>query len=325
MADIFGYDGAIGWGQESVHGTGVARTQFAEVISLDIKNTIDRQESPSTRGRSERRRQDFLNTWAGSCEMEVIFAGLEKWFKHLLGAGATAVLGGSATAKTHTFTMVDGAYPVGLTLEANLGDAAATQTPVFDGGHVTSATFSATPNDPFKVTWNVAGKKQTFATATAVTYPDYSGDLLAKGHQITMEIDDVATELDSFELTFESGQDVAKRILGSQYADVPVRMERSKVTGTFTADWISTAQYLKFVNGTDTKIEFIVTGADMGNDNNDPFRIQFTIPKANFDGETPGLSSSGIIKQVCPFFGLSTGTGTSDSLYIEMDNETATI
>ena len=324
MPNTFGYNAAIGWGDESVWGTAVAVTKFSEVISMDIKNSVERQESPSTRGLSERRRQDYLKSWSGSFEVEYVYAGLEKLFDHLMGSNGTVVLGGSATGKTHTFTLAD-ALPTGLTFEAFRGDSVAAMTNKYAGGKITSATFTFSPNDPVKITWNIAGKGETFVNGTAITYPDYSGILLAKGHQVTCEFGDSTEVIDSIELTVENGLDVGKRVLGSQNLDEPKRSERRKITGTLTSDWADKVNYLKFLNGTSTKLEIICTGPSMGNDNADPLRLHFTMPAVIFDGETPAISGPGIVKQTMPFFALSSGTGANDSLSIEMDNVTASV
>lgn len=326
MGDTFGYSAAIGWGKEADPdwGVAVAVAKFSEVISMDIKSTVERQESPSTRGLSERRRQDFLKTWAGSFETEFVYEGLEQLLEQLFGLAATAVLNASPTAKTHTFTLAD-AVPEGLTFEAYRGDATAAMTNKYAGGKITSATFSYSPNDPLKVTWNVAGKVETFVDGTTIVYPDYSGSLLAKGHQATCEFDDSVEAIDSFELTIDNGLDVGKRVLGSQFIDEPIRSGRRKVTGTLTADWVDKVNYLKFLNGTATKLEIILTGPPMASDTDEDFRLQFTMPKVQFDGETPAISGPGIVKQTLPFFALATGTGASDTVLAELDNETATV
>ena len=321
MGDTFGYNAAIGWGVESPWGTAVAVDKFAEVISMDIKKTVERQESPSTRGLSERRRQDFLISVAGSFETEFIYTGMERLLRHLFGASSSAVIPASVDGFRHKFTLADAMLP-GLTLETNRGDSAASQTSKFAGCKLTSATLSYTPNDPLKVTWNLVGKDETLVNETAVVYPDYSGIQLAKGHHITCEFDDSVVAIDSFELTIENGLDAAKRVLGSQNVDEPIRSERRKVTGTLTLDWVSTVNYLKYINNTATKLEIIATGTDMGNDTNDPLALKLIMPSVRFDGESPAVSGPGIVKQVMPFYALSTGTGTSDSIHGELDNMT---
>ena len=154
MGDTFGYNGALGWGKEtSAWATLAARAKFIEVTNCSFTPRFDRKESPSTRGRTEKRRQDFLQAWDGACETEFIYEGLEQILEQLLGSAATAVLGGSATAKTHTFTLTDTA-PNGLSVEFNRGDSAAAQTALYAGGVLTSATFKFSPNDPVMVTLN---------------------------------------------------------------------------------------------------------------------------------------------------------------------------
>lgn len=323
MGDTFGFNAAIGWGVEDPWGTAVSVDKFAEVISMDIKKTVERQESPSTRGLSERRRQEFLISVGGSFETEFVYTGMERLLRHLFGASTDAVVPSSVDGFRHTFTLADAMLP-GLTIETNRGDSAASQTSKFAGCKITSATLSYSPNDPLKVTWNVVGKDETLVNETSVTYPDYTGIQLAKGHHMTCEFDDSVVAIDSFELTIENGLDVGKRVLGSQTIDEPVRSERRKVTGTLTLDWASTANYLKYINNTATKLEIICTGEDMGNDNSDPLALRMIMPTVRFDGESPAVSGPGIVKQVMPFYALSTGTGTSDSIHAELDNLIAT-
>ncbi len=321
--DTFGYNAAIGWGVEGVWGTTVVPAKFAEVISMDIKKTVERQESPSTRGLSERRRQDFLKTIAGSFETEFIYTGMERLLRDLFGASTSAVIPASANGFRHKYTLADALLP-GMSYEANRGDDAALQTSRFAGCKMQSATFTYGPNDPLKVTWNIVGKEETQVSETTVVYPDYTGIQLAKGHQITCEFDDSVVAIDSFEFTIENGLDAGKRVMGSQNIDEPVRSERRKITGTLTLDWADKVNYLKFINGTATKLEIIATGSDMGNDNSDPLALKMIFPSVRFDGETPAISGPGIVKQTMPFFALSTGTGTSDSVHAELDNMTTT-
>ncbi len=319
MGDTFGYGAAVGWGVESTWGTLAARTKFAEVISENIKKDVERQESPSTRGLSELRRQDFLTSITGSFETEMLYAGYEILLEHLFGGVAGVVIGGSVDGFTNTYTLTD-ALPPGLTIEANRGDSAAGQTALYEGCKISSATFTFNPNEPVKVTWNIVGQEETFINATAVVYPDYSGILLTKGHHVTCEINTVAQVIDSAEVTFDNGLDVAKRVMGVQTIAEPIRSTRRIVTGTITVDWTDKVLYEKFINGTAIAIELICTGTDMGNDTSDPLRFQITIPSARFSGETPSVSSTGIIKQALPFYGLSTGTGVLDSVYAETDS-----
>lgn len=330
MPDGFGYNASIGFAEETVWGTAVARTKFMEIISEGIKASVERQESPSTRSLSERRRNDFLISVAGPIEMEGIYQGLEKLWKHLFGAVATT--GPTDTVVySHQFTFAD-ALPAGLSIEAFRGDDANLEAASADSAHlyagckIASATLSFKPNEPFKVTFNIVGKLETIVAKTAVTFPDLSGALLIKGHQLVCERDDAAQTIDEAEITIDNGLNTGKRVMGSQYIAQPVRNTRRKVTGKLMADWTDKVIYNAFMSsagaatGTNFKLELLLTGAVIPGSASTPYAYNLTLPACKLDGETPNVSSPGILKQAMPFFALATGTGTSDAAYLDIKN-----
>ena len=325
MPDAFGYNANIGFVDEAAWGDGASRTKFAEIISESIKATVERKETPSTRDLSERRRQDFLITAAGSIEMELIYEGLGTFFKNLFGSVVSAVV--ETAAFGHTFSVAD-VLPPGMAIEVYRGDDAAgtPEAHLYAGCKVVSMTISFEPDEPVKVTFEIVSKVETIVTKTAVTFPDLTGALLVKGHDVTAELDDGVTTIDSAEITFSNGIDTGKRVLGSQNIAEPVRSERRIVTGTITADWIDKVLYEKFIAGTAVKLELIATSPTDVPGSTTPYSFTIQLPKIIFDGETPSVSSPGILKQPLPFFALKTGeTATTEVGQIIIVNALTTI
>jgi len=325
MPNAFGFDASIGWVEEpTAWGTRTDPTAFQEFISEALKKTIERVESPSTRGLSETRRPDYLITCAGPTEFEGIYEGQGIPLKHSFGAVASAVE--DVTAYKHTYTLAD-ALPDGLTLTAYRGDdpAVTPQEHQYFGATVASITWTMNPNEALKVTYNWVAKDESLQALTTVTFPDLSGALLIKGHHMSCEFDDAVTVIDSAEVTLDNGLDVGKRVMGNQFIAQPVRSGRRKVTGTITKDWVSEAEYNLFVNGTATKLEFIFTSPTNIAGSSTPYSYSLIIPDGRFDGETPGVSSPAIVKQPLPFYALSGGTGTSDAIYAEVVNALTSI
>lgn len=325
MPDAFGYNAHIGVAEEVTWGTPVAAALYNEFESESVGKEIDQQESRSVRSLSETRRQDFGIQEFGDLTMEGIFQGHEKYWKHLFGTVVDSVL--VVNAHNHRFTLAD-ALPVGLTLEVYKGDDFGGTPESFQaaGCKVVSATMTMEPNDPLMVAFSSVGSDEAFITRTSPTFPDLSGVLLVKGHHMTCEIDDVVTTIDNAELTIDNGLVTDKRVMGLQTIAQPKRgASRRIVTGTFKADWQDTVNYLKFINGTTAKLEFIFTSIlDMPTQAGSKFSLRFTLPKVKFDGKTPTVSEIGLLKQELPFHALSAGSGILDSVYLDIDNELAT-
>lgn len=323
MGDSFGHNAAMGFGEESTYGTLVARTGFAEFITESMKKNIPTSPAPSTRGRSERRRIDGLIGIAGSIELEPAYAGHEVLFKHALGSvvGSVHPDGTGSTGFRNVFSLTDDP-PVGLSVEINRGDSASGQTANYEGCKIMSLSFSYVANDSPRMTLELAGQDETFDDETTIVYPDLSGILLPKGVDFTLEIDDVVQIVTSAEWTITLGLNAAKGVLGANVIPKLLVNERRIIEGTFVVDWQDKTLYEKFVNRTATKIEMILTGADMGSDAtpDNPLRIYTLFPRAIFSGETPNVGDAGLVMQTLPFFALGTGTGSSDAMQMEIDN-----
>jgi hypothetical protein len=330
MPDAFGYDSSVGFGEESTWGTTVARTKFMEFITESMKGAVELQVAPSVRSLSERRLQDFLISATGAIEMEGIFEGLEKLWKHLFGAVATTNPG--TNTYNHQFTLTN-ALPPGLSVEvykgddANLEAAGADTAHLYGGCKIASVTIAFKPNDPLRLTWNITAQKETLVAKTTVTFPDLSGALLIKGHHVLCERADVAYTIDEAELTIDNGLNLTKRVLGSQYIAQPVRNVRRKISGKIIADWSDKTRYNDLLTsagaaaGTLFKLELLATGATIpGSSPTAAYKFNLTLPNCKLEGETPTVQNAGILKQPLPFRALGLGTGTSDACYLDIQN-----
>ncbi len=324
MADAFGYNASIGWAEEVTWGTPVARALFMEVMSESMSKAPDFKEAASTRALSERRRYEGMSAVGGALEFEMLYEGVDEFLKHLFGGVASAV--DDATAFKHTYTLAD-ALPPGLSIEVYRGDdfGGTEEAFLYEGCKINAATFTFEPDEPLKVSYEIVAQDESIVALTTVTYPDLSGALLVKGNELSCELGDVATTIDGGELTINNGLLTDKKIMGTKLIDEPVRSSRRQVTGSITADWVDKTLYNKMINSTEQKIEFILTSPTNIAGSGTPYSMAFTLPVCRFEGETPAVSDPGIIKQVLPFFALSTGTGTSDSVYAEVVNALTSI
>jgi hypothetical protein len=98
MASV--HDQFVGVADESTYATGVAPTDFFEVVSEDVSGTYERIESEAIRGpvlRADRFAPNPKGA-SGSFEFEVLDKGLEFWLPHMLGAVDDTTVPGTHTA-----------------------------------------------------------------------------------------------------------------------------------------------------------------------------------------------------------------------------------
>lgn len=96
------HDQFVGVADESTYGTGVAPSEFFEVVSEDVTGVYERIESEAIRGSLLREDRFAPNAKGaeGSLEVEVLDKGFQFWLKHMFGST-------SEVTGTHTATLAN--------------------------------------------------------------------------------------------------------------------------------------------------------------------------------------------------------------------------
>lgn len=322
MPGGFGRNSFVGWAQEATWGTAVAATKFAELISEGIETVRDRPARPVVRDLDEREGNlyDALFGVRGPFAVELNYGGMLRLFEHLFGdASVATVLLEAAISWTHTITLKDTIMSAkGLSLHVNRDvDAGSTPQLQAAGYKLNSATFSFAPDRNGQVEFDGAGKDSSIIAAVTPTLPAIAN--YVAGHQLAVEIDDVARAVDSIELTIDNGLDLEKRVVGSKNIAEPIRSDtRRSITGTLTMDAVQ-ADWSKLNAGTLFKLELLHTGPALGANFN---RMDFTMLKCLVTGNPFTISGPGVVKSTVPFKALKPATGELLSLVI-VNNESA--
>jgi len=281
MTPTYGWEGQIGWGDETSWGTPATINRFAPFISESLRLEIDRLVSPGIRGGRGRRSEEVVpgrKNVTGDVVFDLWAKGLGLWFKHALGSVTSAQQGGTS-AYLHTFSLTD-ALPPGLTVEIKKGG---TQFHKYSGVRVDRWTIGAAINAIPRMTFTVLGKDESISGSGATaSYP--SGNELLSFHQGIFKIDTSQVDIYEFELTLNNNLADSDYRLGA-----PTRaslLPRSReVTGRFRLPYDAVTEYTKFRNFTPAALNLKFTGSLIQGS----YYVEFTIdlPVVHYDGSTP--------------------------------------
>lgn len=316
MPGGFGRNSFVGWAEESPWGTAAAASKFAELISEGIETVRDRVARPVVRDLDEREGNfyDALFGVRGPFAIELNYSGLLRLFEHLFGdASVASVATEPGVRNTHTITLKDTIMSAkGLSLHVNRDvDAGSTPQLRAVGYKLNSATFSFSPERNGQVEFDGAGKDSSIIAAVSPTFPPIT--TYVAGHQLAVEIDDVARAVDSVELTLDNGLDLEKRVVGSKQIAEPIRSDtRRSINGTLTMDALQ-ADWSKLDAGSLFKLELLHTGPTLGAGN---YRMDFTMLKCLVTGNPFTISGPGVVKTTLPFKALKPTAGELLSLVV---------
>jgi len=290
MPTGFGRTSYIGWVEEDPYGTLVTPpTKWAELIGEDIRTIRTRTPRPVFRGLdvAETDLYDEKEGAEGTFTFELNYNDALRLLEHALGVGAT-VNEEVAIRDAHTFTLTDPLMTdKGLTFYVNKG----VDEYQVSGCKISNVrwTFDPARNGQMEVT--IVGQNVIGVAPTAPTFPNVARYIA--GHQATVEIDTVARNFDSLEITLNNALDIDKRILGSKSIDQPVRGDsRREITAILRVDALDT-DWDNFRAGTEFQLEVNHVGPVLGNDT---FRAEWNMLKCKHMTDPIRLESPGIIK-----------------------------
>lgn len=248
--------------------------------------------------RSDRQIADYRlgnNQVGGDINFELSYGSFDKFLQAVLLSGdwETGVpIVGAAQIKT-------GVTRSSFTLVRHFADLAAASKPfyIYSGVEINTMSLSISPSAMVTGTFSVVGKSQTAATdltslgtptfdAPTTTSPmdAFTGTLLEGSEEIA-----VITEIT---LTLENGIE-PRFVVGSKDTIKP-SVARANLTGQITAYFEDSRLVDKFLNETDSSIQFTLPDTD-GNE------LTFVIPRIKYTGGQPDVDGEGPITLSMPF------------------------
>lgn len=305
----------IGWDEETIWGTPVAPTKFAELVSEDLAANNPQGISEGARNVTDRRIFPNVKSAGGSFELELFYEGFLRLFEYLMGDAVTAAAGPSLSFK-HTFKLQD-AQNLGLTIEVERDKVAQR----YEGCLISGATFNFASDQITRGNFNVIGQqgREAVTPGTFVAPPDKP---VLHTH-FSAEIDDVAVTLLAAELTIEQNLQADKTGVGTEDILKPVRAGKRTVSGTITVDLDDNAHLTKYLAGTLFKLELLHEGT-VAIETTFFDEMNFTMTKCFFESHPDNIGGPGPIIVTLPFRAIFDVGATLDALQIEIQNsETA--
>ena len=181
---------------------------------------------------------------------------------------------------------------------------------LFKGVEFSKLSMTVAPNSIIGMTLSTIGQDKALASSAPAgsTYPaatttspldSFSGSINENGSPIAL-----ITEI---QLDIENGQE-ARFVVGDAQSLRP-SIGRSNVTGTVTAYFENTTLLEKFINETESDLDFTLVD-QAGN------QYKFVIPRIKYTGGQPDVNGEGDVTLAMPFQALLDST-TSTNLYIE--------
>ncbi len=311
----------LGFGDESVYGTGVAATRFFEMRKESIVGQYERIDSEALRSGTRVLRSDRFAVnhkgAKGSVELEVLNKGFGYFLKHMMGSVATT---GSGTF-THTGTVGDltgdfftcqvGRPKVGSTVEPF----------TYEGGKVTEWTLSNAVDGILMLDLGLDFARERLVGAgayalQAATYPASAELLTFTGGVIN--IGGTAVDVKDVSVKGENGlADDRYFIRNSQSKKEPTEKEMRKYEVEMTLDFDATTQYARVASATAAGALATFSAAWTSPSGSS---LTVTVPALRFDGTTPTVEGADLLEQKLTGMALFDGTTSPVSLaYVTSD------
>ncbi len=314
MAVMRGAKTTFGFGEESVHGTPVAATDWSEIISESVMLTREPVVKESMRRISESETYQPVKRVGGDVNLEGMYDGQLKLWKHALG---TVVDSGAGPDFLHTFTLADDVPTPGMTFAIGRE----IQNFRYPGGKINTVNITIEAGGLLKVTLGITAQDEIKFTVGAATFPT---ERIIPFNQGIFYVGGVATTIKSFSLDINNNLDMERDVLSSETVEEQVRTGLREITGSFTRVFQTAdvaALYDLYAAMTDEALRLEFIGATLGGTNYQWFLDLFRI---KFGGATPVAEGPGIIEVEYPFRALFDETGAQDALRLRITNGEAT-
>ncbi len=257
----------IGFGDESVWGTPVSRTNYIELISESISKQVARIESNSILRRGVR--NTHVTAGMISVEGDIVFdatyGGWLKIAKHAFGSVSTSQpdVTNAPTGYQHVFTIGDTPL-AGMTFEVYRDSSQfvteSSKSFLYRGMKVSNLELSCGVDEILRVTAGLIGTDESRVSKSTDTY---TSSRVAVYHQGTVRWNTTDVEVDNFSIRIDNGFG-ARPKLGSQYSREPVPENKLEVGGSFEMEFASWAEYDDFCNTTEREFKVSFQGSNLG-------------------------------------------------------------
>ena len=323
MASIL--DQVVQVGVESTYGTAVAPTRAYEAKADTFQRDVEYIQSIGFRKDMETilsGRDTTVSLGAtGTLEMDVMDKGMGLLLQHTLGAASGPTQQGSTAAYLQTFTTNDTGPTGSFTVQSSKVDSGGTaRSFTNEGSVITGFNINQELGANTSMTFNF--DSETEQNSTAIATPSYPSSMTPFNYtEATIEIDDSAVStFTSFNLDGDLAMDTARRFLkGSATKSQPKRSGVPSYTGTISGEFEDLTQYNSFINGTEFKLEFIVTDGTAIAGSHYPY-FHVTMPKCKWTGSTPVSSLDAMTTIDLPFTVLWDGSSAAITItYMSTD------
>ncbi len=335
-------DGQVGWKKEVTFGTYAVPDIFGEVVSEDLEYVPTRVQGSGLRSGRRFNRSDrrvlTRSEVTGSFTTEATTKLMGKLFEAVLGGtGTSTLIAGSAYQQLFTPTTTDplNSYTIQVGVPPVGGGAVLPHN--FLGCVFTGFEFALPEQGPATIKWNVVGKSFESSTALAsasypTTYELFSNvhATMTLGTTITVPTTTAlatggtaSSNVREFSLTYENAVDQNGFNIGGAGARTRKPALGLRVgTGSFTAEFDTATIRDYFVNDTNVAITLRLQTTTVISGSSYP-TIEFTIPVARLNGETPKLNA-GDVTTLSVDFDVLDGGVAAHPIYVAIDTaETA--
>lgn len=310
-----GYETWLGFGQELTYGSAVSRTKFIEIVSESVKRGGGVLPKASLRGPFSRGYIPARKVVGGDIVTELFFEGHERLLRQVFGKVETSIVE-AGKVWDHVFTPFS-PVPTGLTLEVNRDVGSF----VYPGGKINMLALSMVLDQVFRATYSVGAADEEVAVASS---PNFPAELLPSFHAAELKVDNIAEDVNDFNVSLNNNLGFERYKLNALVMKEPVRNALGAVEGAFTGDFADLRQYTKFTSRTPVAVKLTVLG-DLIPTTAHYYTITVEIPRAVYEGETPGVDGPGIIGQNFPFKGYASEDLATPPIRMTIRNTIETI
>ena len=312
-----GMKGQIGYGEESTYGTSATRSYWQEINneSLVLQEARIETNSLTRRGTLNRQVAQGARSVTGNIEFDAQYGGWGKLAKHAFGQIDTTSPDptNAPTAKLHTFTVAD-TLPTGLTFEAFRDTSGFTTEPnkahVYVGCKINTMEFSCAVNEILKINLGIMGQNES---REAKGTPNYSTEKLAVYHQGCVTWGSTDRPIESFNIQLNNNLEMRPKLC-SNLTREPIQSGKVEITGSFSMEFDTWAEYDDFKAATERQLEVDFTGPLIAATTYK--MIKLICPVVILSGVNMNLSSFGRIKVDINFKGYRDSTQNEFKLQI---------
>ncbi|MFH1423096.1 MAG: phage tail tube protein [Planctomycetota bacterium] len=239
----------------------------------------------------------------------------------LLGftAGADGANGASDISDTAVVTLFDSTFtlenelPTGLSIEVDRDQTAFTG----EGCKINTMNFSVEQGGFLMCTLGIVGEDMNDGTVTSSTV---SSSAIANFIQAAA-VWSSAIPVTNFEFTLNNNLKTDRRFIGARTMSEPKRNGKIEVTGSFTAEFDSTDEFIAFQAATEAAASLTMTGGTIKTGYT--YAITVTFPITVIEECNPLIENEGPIMQTCNFTAYATDSTTREFNIVVRNTESS--